>query len=332
MKKGMCMRCKKFRILVSLIMLVCLSSLEVYAGAVDDEFGKSIVFSETSATSKTLFSYSKMVPGDIVQSKVAIKNETEHYFTLSLEIKNLHDFPNKKDLAEKLVFAAYDKNNGKIADCFNLASYPPYKFDFPDVFAPNAEICYIFEITLPGESTGNEYQNTSARLEFIFTATSAEPLLSTFESIRITEPVPERGSTGKNTETYRPSEKKETDHFDENSGEPPNMTEPAINEKIDIDEETVLGNVEENENGDFMTSAAMAVSENTAAEIKTENTKQIEQTTETKASFEQFINAVVDYVMTPLTGESLWNPVLVIFLTSAIFIIILKKKLKNNKI
>ena len=338
MKAGVSVRFFRFRLLFSAFALVCLLSLEVYANIVDVGGGGLVVSPEISASSSALFSYSKMVPGDSVKSAITVKNTLGHPFSLSVEIRNRHNPQSGRNLAEKLIFSIYDQNNAKIAECSGLASPAPHICEFPRVFLPAEEIHFIFEMSLTG-SAGNEYQNTSARLEFVFTATleayetstAHPPEKQNAEPVKTRREIPEetrpetRGDPQQEPQETSGSAVGNIAETIENTEDVYDVyiAESIENEEIlqDAPESIFLQKTEETEETTVFGNVSRL-----SIEIA-EHPKKPEKTAETKTSFEQFVN----FVFAPTTGESLGRFVLmvILFAASGMLVAALKKKVKK---
>lgn len=112
-----------------------------------------------------LFRLDKMTPGDNTSSTITIENLYEYAFSLSVEVKDLHDAGSGLNLSDKFIITVEQ-------DGVELASFPRTngKYIFPNNFAPKSKSVLKFTVNLPGE-VGNEYQETTAELQWIFTAT-----------------------------------------------------------------------------------------------------------------------------------------------------------------
>lgn len=115
-----------------------------------------------------LFSLEKMTPGDSVSSTITIENLYEYAFTLSVEVKDLHDNNNGLNLSDQFIITV--EQDGII-----LANFPKTNgtYVFPNKFTTNSKSVLKFTVNLPG-AVGNEYQNTTAELQWIFKAERSE--------------------------------------------------------------------------------------------------------------------------------------------------------------
>ena len=112
--------------------------------------------------------YPNMTPGDNILGTIEIKNEYDHPYELFLRAdrvteKEEYDLLNKLDLKitykDKVIYAGPTSGEYKLTDDISLG-----------VFEPNQKEVLIAEVSLDGPSTGNEYKNKTAQVDWIFTA------------------------------------------------------------------------------------------------------------------------------------------------------------------
>lgn len=112
--------------------------------------------------------YPNMLPGDSIKRTLEIKNDYEFPYELSLKAKRVgekeeYDLLDKLDLKitykNKVIYEASANGENELTEGISLG-----------VFNPGQEENLIAEVTLDGPSTGNEYRNKSAQVEWIFTA------------------------------------------------------------------------------------------------------------------------------------------------------------------
>jgi hypothetical protein len=127
-----------------------------------------------------LFDATSMAPGDALDASVTVRNQCGFPLTLSVEVRSLLFVPaGDADLVQQLVLNAY--MGGAILADFPAVGAGAYDgrpstgaYVYSAQFAPHSVTDIRFELSLPGSSTGNEYQGMKAELQWVFTATRAE--------------------------------------------------------------------------------------------------------------------------------------------------------------
>ena len=113
-----------------------------------------------------LFSFDRITPGDSASSAITIKNNCPFPIELTVVTENLLEIPpGEPDLSSQLILSA----NLDGADIPALASTSG-EYLLPVTFMPDRTYCLTLTVNLPGETTGNEFQNTSALLQWKFIA------------------------------------------------------------------------------------------------------------------------------------------------------------------
>ena len=112
--------------------------------------------------------YPNMKPGDSISGTIEIKNEYDHPYELFLRAnrvtdKEKYDLLSKLDLKitykDKVIYAGPTSGENELTDDISLG-----------VFEPNQKETLTAEVSLDGPSTGNEYKNKTAQVDWIFTA------------------------------------------------------------------------------------------------------------------------------------------------------------------
>lgn len=171
-----------------------------------------------------LFSVNKMTPGDSVSSTITVKNSYEYAFTLSVEVKDLHDNDDGLNLSDEFIITI--EQDGE-----ELTSFPKRSgtYVFPEKFAPKSKSLLKFTVNLPGE-VGNDYQNTSAELQWIFKAERA-----TAPTPSKTPGPPGPSSTPKPTRSPRPTGTSRPPSTPKPSGTPnPSGTPEATSDSSEV--------------------------------------------------------------------------------------------------
>ena len=288
-----------------------------------------------AGAANALFSYSKMTPGDTVSSAVTIKNTLGHSFVLDLEVSALPGAQGAPNLAEKLALAIYDQGNNKLAEFFELDSLVPYKYSFPGVFLPETETFYTFVVSLPGAAAGNEYQNASAQLEFVFTAFSSEPpepppaAPLPLATLPLGEGGEHRRSVAPRT-TEEPAEKTPATEI---HSDPANFAESetrsapgSTNEDLGYvgDGNVFLGNLEITEPAISPKNAEENIAALEDGEKPAQPPEEASESPDKKSSLWQFVESL----LAPSTGDSLLRLNLATLLVAIIFLALAKKAKK----
>ena len=112
--------------------------------------------------------FDNMTPGDSVVGTIEIKNEYEYPYELFFRANRVsetekYDLLNKLDLKitykDKVIYAGPTSGENKLTDDISLG-----------IFQPNQKELLTAEVSLDGPSTGNEYKNKTAEVNWIFTA------------------------------------------------------------------------------------------------------------------------------------------------------------------
>lgn len=113
-----------------------------------------------------------MIPGDYIRRTLEIKNKHKYPYELFLRaervsLKEEYDLLDKLDLKisykDKIIYDEAVNGEDKLIKGISLG-----------VFDPGQEENLIAEVKLDGASTGNEYKNKSAQIDWIFTAVRSE--------------------------------------------------------------------------------------------------------------------------------------------------------------
>ena len=116
--------------------------------------------------------YPNMLPGDSTKRTLEIKNHYEHPYELFLRAERVsseeeYDLLNKLDLTitykDKVIYAGPTSGEYKLTEDISLG-----------VFEPGQEETLVAVVKLDGPSTGNEYKNKYAQVDWIFTAVRSE--------------------------------------------------------------------------------------------------------------------------------------------------------------
>lgn len=116
--------------------------------------------------------YPDMIPGDSIKQTLEIKNKYEHPYKLFMRAKRVSPVE-EYDLLEKLdlkiiykgetIYEGPTSGEDKLVGDISLGT-----------FEPGDEEEFIAEVKLDGPSTGNEYKNKYAQVDWIFTAVRDE--------------------------------------------------------------------------------------------------------------------------------------------------------------
>ena len=115
-----------------------------------------------------------MLPGDSIKRTLEIKNHYEYPYELFIRAKRIspeeeYDLLNKLELKitykDKIIYAGPTSGEYKLTDNISLG-----------VFGPGQEETLEAEVKLDGPSTGNEYKNKSAEVDWIFTAIRSQDI------------------------------------------------------------------------------------------------------------------------------------------------------------
>lgn len=113
-----------------------------------------------------------MIPGDYIRRTLEIKNKHKYPYELFLRAERVspkeeYDLLDKLDLKisykDKVIYDEAVNGEDKLTKGISLG-----------VFNPGQEENLIAEVKLDGASTGNEYKNKSAQIDWIFTAVRSE--------------------------------------------------------------------------------------------------------------------------------------------------------------
>ncbi|MFR3498203.1 MAG: LPXTG cell wall anchor domain-containing protein [Paraclostridium bifermentans] len=113
-----------------------------------------------------------MIPGDYIRRTLEIKNKHKYPYELFLRAERVspkeeYDLLDKLDLKisykDEVIYDAAVNGEDKLTKGISLG-----------VFNPGQEENLIAEVKLDGASTGNEYKNKSAQIDWIFTAVRSE--------------------------------------------------------------------------------------------------------------------------------------------------------------
>ena len=114
----------------------------------------------------------KMMPGDYIRRTLEIKNKHKYPYELFLRAERVspkeeYDLLDKLDLKisykDEVIYDEAVNGEDKLTKGISLG-----------VFNPGQEENLIAEVKLDGTSTGNEYKNKSAQIDWIFTAVRSE--------------------------------------------------------------------------------------------------------------------------------------------------------------
>ena len=127
-----------------------------------------------------LFDVENMVPGDIKQTTIRVRNDCTFSFALTMEVNFVpeayrtygnDDKRSSPELAQKFDIAAY-LGGVKIPDF--PAKIPAdgtvVEYNFNNAFMPNSTAEITFVVSLDGPNTGNEYQDLYTKLQWNFYA------------------------------------------------------------------------------------------------------------------------------------------------------------------
>nr|WP_306343054.1 LPXTG cell wall anchor domain-containing protein [Paraclostridium dentum] len=113
-----------------------------------------------------------MIPGDYIRRTLEIKNKHKYPYELFLRAERVspkeeYDLLDKLDLKisykDEVIYDEAVNGEDKLTKGISLG-----------VFNPGQEENLIAEVKLDGASTGNEYKNKSAQIDWIFTAVRSE--------------------------------------------------------------------------------------------------------------------------------------------------------------
>lgn len=113
-----------------------------------------------------------MIPGDYIRRTLEIKNKHKYPYELFLKAERVspkeeYDLLDKLDLKisykDEVIYDEAVNGEDKLTKGISLG-----------VFNPGQEENLIAEVKLDGASTGNEYKNKSAQIDWIFTAVRSE--------------------------------------------------------------------------------------------------------------------------------------------------------------
>ncbi|MCE9675705.1 LPXTG cell wall anchor domain-containing protein [Paraclostridium bifermentans] len=113
-----------------------------------------------------------MIPGDSIKRTLEIKNKYKYPYELFLKAERVspkeeYDLLDKLDLKitykDEVIYEESTNGEDKLTNGISLG-----------VFNPGQEENLIAEVKLDGVSTGNEYKNKSAQVDWIFTAVRSE--------------------------------------------------------------------------------------------------------------------------------------------------------------
>ena len=116
--------------------------------------------------------YPNMLPGDSIKRTLEIKNDYEYPYELFLRAERVspeeeYDLLNKLELTIKykdtVIYAGPTSGEYELTDDISLG-----------IFDPGQEETLVAEVLLDGPSTGNEYKNKYAEVDWIFTAIRIE--------------------------------------------------------------------------------------------------------------------------------------------------------------
>lgn len=116
--------------------------------------------------------YPNMIPGDAIKRTLEIKNKYKYPYELFLKAERVspkeeYDLLDKLDLKikykDEVIYEESVNGEDKLTKGISLG-----------VFNPGQEENLIAEVKLDGASTGNEYKNKSAQVDWIFTAVRRE--------------------------------------------------------------------------------------------------------------------------------------------------------------
>ena len=127
--------------------------------------------------------YPNMLPGDSIKRTLEIKNDYEYPYELSLKAKRVseketYDLLDKLDLKiiykNKVIYEASANGENELTEGISLGT-----------FNPGQDEKFIAEVTLDGPSTGNEYRDKVAQVDWIFTAIRKEETDSKKDKVTI---------------------------------------------------------------------------------------------------------------------------------------------------
>lgn len=116
--------------------------------------------------------YPNMLPGDKVERTIDIKNKYEYPYEIFIRAKRVnpqeeYDLLNKLNLKitykDKVIYAGPTSGEHELTDNISLG-----------VFKPGQEEKLVAVVELDGPSTGNEYKNKHAQVNWLFTAARYE--------------------------------------------------------------------------------------------------------------------------------------------------------------
>lgn len=116
--------------------------------------------------------YPNMLPGDSIQRTLEIKNNYEYPYELFLRAQRVsaeeeYDLLNKLDLKitykDNVMYAGPTSGEYELTEDISLG-----------IFEPGQEETLVARVELDGPSTGNEYKNKNAQVDWVFTAVRSE--------------------------------------------------------------------------------------------------------------------------------------------------------------
>ncbi|WP_195947739.1 LPXTG cell wall anchor domain-containing protein [Paraclostridium bifermentans] len=113
-----------------------------------------------------------MIPGDYIRRTLEIKNKHKYPYELFLRAERVSP-KEEYDLLDKLDLKISYKNEVIYEEAVNGEDKLTKGISL-GVFNPGQEENLIAEVKLDGASTGNEYKNKSAQIDWIFTAVRSE--------------------------------------------------------------------------------------------------------------------------------------------------------------
>lgn len=113
-----------------------------------------------------------MIPGDYIRRTLEIKNKHKYPYELFLRAERISP-KEEYDLLDKLDLKISYKNEVIYEEAVNGEDKLTKGISL-GVFNPGQEENLIAEVKLDGASTGNEYKNKSAQIDWIFTAVRSE--------------------------------------------------------------------------------------------------------------------------------------------------------------
>jgi LPXTG-motif cell wall-anchored protein len=158
-------------IVLNLLLIVSFFNFPVFAAElqiIGGETGLKVIASDT------FFNELNIYPGDTIEGKVTIKNTNNTPFELFLTANRIDTQPplGETDLYKQLVLTVILRNE---------TIYSGHMCDFADedgislgVFNAGQTETMKISVYLPGEETGNEYQNIKHSNQWVFKAVSQE--------------------------------------------------------------------------------------------------------------------------------------------------------------